>query len=396
MPEDVWIPSACNICYSNCGIKVRRTDGVVTKIEGNPDNPVSAGRICGKGQAGVMLLYDPDRVNYPLKRTNPEKGIGIDPKWERISWDEALDLLTEKLGQAMEKDPRSVIFNMSAVDAWPFGFVFGLMAGFKTPNWCISGAGSHCGNGEHVMAALLHAAIHTQVDYDLCNYLIMFGCGSGAGMYYNATLSLQKFADAKSRGMKVVVFDPLLSPSAERADEWVPIKPGTDAYAALAMMNVLMNELGLYDAEHIAKHTNGVYLIGPDGKYVRDQETKKPLIWNPEAGAVQTYDAEGAGAPALLGTYQVDGISCQPAFQVLKDHVTNYTPEGAEKVCDVRAETLRRIAQEFGEASRIGSTIEIEGHHLPYRPVGDWYFKGAQAHLHSLLTAIELSLLQEI
>ncbi|MDP6561276.1 MAG: molybdopterin-dependent oxidoreductase, partial [Candidatus Binatia bacterium] len=193
----------------------------------------------------------------------------------------------------------------------------------------------------------------------LCNYLIMFGCGSGAGMYYNATLSLQKVADAKSRGMKVVVFDPLLSPSAERADEWVPIKPGTDAYAALAMMNVLINELGLFDAEHITKHTNGPYLIGPDGKYVRDQETQKPLVWNLEPEEAQLYDTEETGAPTLLGSFQIDGIPCKPAFQVLKDHVASYTPEEAEKVCDIRAETLRRITKEFGEASRIGSTIEI-------------------------------------
>ncbi|MBI2875770.1 MAG: molybdopterin-binding protein, partial [Candidatus Tectomicrobia bacterium] len=81
---------------------------------------------------------------------------------------------------------------------------------------------------------------------------------------------------------------------------------------------------------------------------------------------------------------------------LLKDHVRQYTPEGAEKVSDIRAETLRRISREFGEAARIGSTIEIEGHHLPYRPVGVLYFKGSQAHRHCLLTAMALSLLPEI
>ena len=80
-----------------CGIKVRTQNGVVTEVAGNPDAPTGSGRICVKGLAAPHLLYDPYRVNYPLKRTNPEKGIGVDPKWERISWDEALDIIEKKL-----------------------------------------------------------------------------------------------------------------------------------------------------------------------------------------------------------------------------------------------------------------------------------------------------------
>jgi molybdopterin-containing oxidoreductase family molybdopterin binding subunit len=88
--EDVWIPSACSMCYSNCGIIAHRVNGTVVKIEGNPNNPVAGGRICAKGMSSIMTLYDPNRVNYPLKRTNPQKGIGVDPQWQRISWEEAL------------------------------------------------------------------------------------------------------------------------------------------------------------------------------------------------------------------------------------------------------------------------------------------------------------------
>ena len=87
--EDVWIPTCCGQCYCMCGIKVRRQNGVVTEIAGNPDVPSGRGKTCVKGLASPHLLYDPYRVNYPLKRTNPEKGLGVDPKWERISWDEA-------------------------------------------------------------------------------------------------------------------------------------------------------------------------------------------------------------------------------------------------------------------------------------------------------------------
>ena len=107
--EDVWIKSTCNICFSNCAIRVHRVDGVVVKIEGNPDCPTSRGGICPRGASGIMLLYDPNRVNVPLKRTNPEKGIGVDPKWVEISWDEALDTITEKLKKIKADDPRKLL-----------------------------------------------------------------------------------------------------------------------------------------------------------------------------------------------------------------------------------------------------------------------------------------------
>ncbi|MBI4320611.1 MAG: molybdopterin-binding protein, partial [Chloroflexi bacterium] len=88
---DEWIKSACNMCFSSCGIKVHRVDGVVVKIEGDLDNPLSQGRLCAKGLAGMMSLYDPYRLKVPLKRTNPRKGRGEDPRWVEITWDEALD-----------------------------------------------------------------------------------------------------------------------------------------------------------------------------------------------------------------------------------------------------------------------------------------------------------------
>ena len=108
--EDVWIPTCCGQCYCMCGIKVRRQNGIVTEIAGNPDAPTGRGTICVKGLAAPHLLYDPYRVNYPLKRTNPEKGLGVDPKFVRISWEEALDTIDEKLRECQQRDPRGLFF----------------------------------------------------------------------------------------------------------------------------------------------------------------------------------------------------------------------------------------------------------------------------------------------
>ena len=82
--QDRWIPSSCSLCYGICSILAHNVDGVLTKIEGNPESACGEGRLCAKGVAGIMTLYDPNRVNVPLKRTNPTKGIGVDPNGWRF------------------------------------------------------------------------------------------------------------------------------------------------------------------------------------------------------------------------------------------------------------------------------------------------------------------------
>src|SRR3989337_317483 len=116
--EDVWIPSACNMCYGTCAIRARRVNGVVVKLEGLPGSP-NGDRLCGKGVAGLMHHYDPARITKPLKRTNPEKGIGIDPKWVEISWEEAIQTITEKFKEFYEKEPRA-LFSQNTTSASGF------------------------------------------------------------------------------------------------------------------------------------------------------------------------------------------------------------------------------------------------------------------------------------
>ncbi|MCY3618109.1 MAG: hypothetical protein OXG66_10580, partial [Acidimicrobiaceae bacterium] len=89
---DGWVRSACTICMNRCGILAHvNDDEVVDKILGDPENPHNHGRTCAKGDAGFEGLTDPDRITTPLRRTNPDKGVGVDPGWVPISWDEALD-----------------------------------------------------------------------------------------------------------------------------------------------------------------------------------------------------------------------------------------------------------------------------------------------------------------
>ena len=396
MKDGVWIKSACSMCFSQCAIRVNRVDGVVVKIEGNPDCPTSRGGLCAKGASGIMLLYDPNRVNVPLKRTNPEKGIGIDPKWVEISWEEALNTITEKLRKIRADDPRKLlaINTVTHVDGGRMNLSFA--SAFGTPNKLNSGAGIHCGNGVHLLSGLMQCTWTRMPDPNYVNYYLNFGCPAGFGKYYSVTAMAQRMADARIRGMKHVAIDPWMGTTTYKGDEWIPIRPGTDAALALAMVNLLLNEYGIYDVMSIKQYTNGPYLVGVDDYYVRDKKTQKPLIWDSVDKKAKTYDDATIKDVAIDGSYSVDGAMAMPAFSLIKEHVKKYTLEMASQITTVPAETIRRLAKEFGEAAQIGSTIIIEHKKLPYRPVSVGFFKGAQGHRHSALTCMALGLLQEI
>ncbi|MDP3947646.1 MAG: molybdopterin-dependent oxidoreductase, partial [bacterium] len=390
--EDLWVNSACYMCYSPCGIKVHKVNGIVAKIEGNPDFPHNMGKLCAKGNAGIIGLYDPYRIKKPMKRTNPDKGIGVDPKWVEISWEEAMDTIVERLKKIREDDPRKLVVLSFDVASMQYAAIWA--GAFGTPNavWT-----SHyfCGSARHLLTYLTNSSFHCHVDLEYCNYLILIGGGHGFMTGLNPVLSAKKMADARMRGMKLVVVDPVCSIAGAKANEWIPIRPGTDGALALAMLNVLLNELKIYDADFIKIKTNGPYLVGEDGYYIREKDTKKPLIWDSYDNRPKPYDAEIKEA-AIEGTYRIGGTKCNPAFALLKDHVRQYTPEEVSTITTVPSETIRRIAKEFGEAARIGSKIVIDGVELPFRPAAVHPYRGAYGHKNGGHTAMAIQLLNLI
>ena len=279
--DDTWIPTQCGRCFSNCAIRVRRINGVAVRIEGNPDSWMgSRGGVCGKGVAGLQVLYDPNRLNVPLRRTNPEKGLYVDPKWEEISWDEALDEITEKLKRVLDDDPRKILLQSATMRAPTASLGWRRLVGdvLGTPNRTVGGGGLHCGNGAHFACGLMHGSWDILPDFKYCNYAIYWGVNNGHATGHSAMVSTRLVSDAMERGMKLVVFDPMCNLAGGKATEWVPIIPGTDGAVALAMCNVILNELGIWDVDYTKLKSNGPYLIGADQRYVRDKETSKPLV----------------------------------------------------------------------------------------------------------------------
>lgn len=378
---NVWIPSVCGMCPDQCGILAHCVGGVVTKIEGNPESPLGRGRLCARGLAGIQLLYDPHRLNQPLKRGNPEKGIGVDPRWEPISWDEALDAIVERLRQVRAEDARRLLFCARADSPGPLTLALNVfMPAFGSSNSFVCDE-RRWGNAE--------PAPTTYPDPDFCQYALVFGadCISG-GM-------AEKMADARVRGMRMVAVEPFLSPAAEKADEWLPIRPGSEGALACALLNLLLNDYGLFDAEYVRRHTDGPYLVRPDGAYARDDASGKPLVWDVAAGWPRPFDEKGADV-AIDGTYEIEGEGCRPVFDLLREAVRSWTPEAAAYATTVPAETIRRIAREFGEAARIGSTVTIAGQELPLRPAAAVWGQGASGHDNTPATVQAIALLNQV
>jgi anaerobic selenocysteine-containing dehydrogenase len=216
------------------------------------------------------------------------------------------------------------------------------------------------------------------MDMDRTEYIISIGRSIGPN-YCIASGASRAFLNAIDRGCKIVTVDPRGSPEAAKG-EWVPIKPGTDQAFLLGMLNTILYEIKTIDVWSVKNRTNGPYLIGPDGDYVRDATSNKPLIWDEVENRARTFDEIPPMNSALEGTFDVNGVKATPAFQLVKDAMKDYTPEWAEKISEVPTGTIRRLAQEFIDHARIGATITIDGVTMPFRPVGIQYERGAFAH----------------
>lgn len=399
--EERWIHTQCAQCYGGCGMAVKVVDGVAVQVTGEPDSDMGArGGLCGKGTASIMSLYDPNRIKYPMRRTNPKKGLGEDPKWKRISWDEAMSEIAERLNEALKRGPGSIVFagTPSPGTNKKLVVVFaGFLLSLGSRNFAPGGVGLHCGNGAHFGAGLVHCSWSVLPDYKYCNYAIQFGSNKGTGSGHSSAQNMRRAAEARVRGMKNIVFDPVCNFAGWKATEWVPILPGTDLAVILAFCNIIVNKVGEYDEEFLKKYTNGPYLVGPDQKFVRDKETGQPMLWDYSGDRAKTWDDPTLSSEcALLGDFEVQGKKCRPAFHLLKEHLKQYDAAWAEKVSTVPAAKIDRIAREFLEEARIGATIEIEGVTLPYRPVASVMFRGGQGHSNSFHQYFATCLLNQL
>jgi thiosulfate reductase / polysulfide reductase chain A len=240
----------CDMCPWRCGIVVRTVNGRVHKIDGNPKDPKSRGKLCARGQAGVSFLYDPDRLKQPQIRIGA-RGEG---RFRNATWEEALDHSARKLLEIKDRHgPEAVAFlGHTSGDFW---FVDHLPQAWGSPN-AAKPSTSLCTSPREEASILTfghNIGNHEPVDWDDARCLVLIGTHIGEDA---RNTMMQDLARARARGAKLIVVDPRYSSAAMKADYWLPIKPGTDTALLLAWMNVLIGE-GLVDREFIEKWTIG-------------------------------------------------------------------------------------------------------------------------------------------
>jgi thiosulfate reductase/polysulfide reductase chain A len=238
------------MCPWRCGIVVQTVGGRVRKIDGNPRDPKSRGKLCARGQAGVSFLYDPDRLQRPQIRAG-ERGLG---RFRDASWDEALGESARRLLAIRDRDgPEAVAFlGHTSGDWW---FVDHLPQAWGSPN-AAKPSTALCTSPREEAAILTFGhgiGNHEPVDWDEARCLVLIGTHIGEDA---RNTTMQDLARARARGAKLVVVDPRFSIAASKADLWLPIRPGTDTALLLAWMHVLVGE-GLVDREFIDRWTVG-------------------------------------------------------------------------------------------------------------------------------------------
>ena len=178
---DDWVRSACIICLNRCGILAHVTDdGTVDKILGDPDNPHNHGKTCAKGDAGMEGLRDAERVTTPLRRTNPDKGIGVDPGWVPISWEDALSEIAARLKEIRDEDPTGLLF--STFDAYQLRgpFIGAWINAFGLPGFTTWSAQIFCGNNVHGISYMNQSAFEGVPDPVHSRYIMLFGSQFGS------------------------------------------------------------------------------------------------------------------------------------------------------------------------------------------------------------------------
>nr|WP_326544089.1 molybdopterin oxidoreductase family protein [Pseudorhodoferax sp.] len=362
--------TTCYMCACRCGIRVHLRDSgngqgpEVRYIEGNPEHPLNKGILCAKGSSGIMKQYSPARLTQPLRRKpGSERGAG---EYEPISWDETFAILTERLARLRATDPKQFALfpGRDQLQALPGRFARQV----GTPNYAAHG-GFCSVNRAAGMIYTIGGSFWEFGGPDLDRARLFVMIGTAEDHHSNPMkAALSKF---KRNGGRFVAINPVRTGYSAIADEWVPIRPGTDGALLMALIRELI-ALGLYDRDFVTRYTNagqlvnqdersddfGMMMRNPEGDVINPLRHHNFYWWDRLQGQAVADHAEGSD-PALFGEYRMpDGTPVKPAFQLLEERVRECTPEWAEGITGIPAATIRRLAHEMGVTAR-DQTIEL-------------------------------------
>ncbi|OXJ10187.1 molybdopterin oxidoreductase family protein [Burkholderia sp. HI2500] len=350
--------TTCYMCACRCGIRVHLRDGEVRYIDGNPAHPLNQGVICAKGSSGIMKQYSPARLTQPLMRKpGAERG---DAQFEPVSWEVAFDVLEKRLAHLRATDPKRFALFTGRDQMQALTGLFAKQ--FGTPNYAAHG-GFCSANMAAGMIYTIGGSFWEFGGPDLDNAKLFFMIGTAEDHHSNPLkIALGKF---KRAGGRFIAINPVRTGYAAIADEWIPIRPGTDGALFMALMHELIAR-DAFDLEFVSRFTNAAELIdqrdGADtfGLFVRDAGApevnalypQNRMWWDTKTNRAVLHHTEGA-EPALDGRYTLDdGTPVAPSFTLLREQVAECTPEWAADITGIAADTIRRLAREMETVAR--------------------------------------------
>ncbi|MGO4327664.1 molybdopterin-dependent oxidoreductase [Cupriavidus sp. 2TAF22] len=354
----------CTLCRSRCGTVNVVADDALISVRPDPAHPTGKA-MCLKGKSAPELVHSAERILYPMRRTHPK--TDPDPGWARISWEEALAEIARRMLQARrDGGAESVAFAVTTPSGTPLSdsidWIERLIRLFGSPNTCY--ATEICNWHKDYAHAFTFGCGMPTADYRHAGLIVLWG--------HNPTNTWLSQAEAigagRRAGAKLLVIDPRETALAGQADQWLRVRPGTDATLAMAIANLLI-EANAFDLDFVRQWTNGPLLVRSDnGRFLRGRDLGLPdgdayLVWNAQTARAQTSSslaAQDFQHLALRGSFSVDdantpgtAIGCHPAFELYAGECARYPAALAAQLTWVDEGDIRHAASLFASAGRV-------------------------------------------
>lgn len=367
--------TSCHGCIQMCPAIAYVENGVVVKLEGDPEAPVSRGSLCSKGINQIHTMYSPRRILHPLKRAG-ERGSN---EWEVISWDEAVELAAEQITSTIDKyGPYSFVASVGGGGAYSFMEAMTLPMALGSPNVFEPGC-AQCYLPRWALSKLIYGgndqsiadnAVQEPFREDADNKTEMMVVWAAQPSVSQTAESGRGMAELRANGMKTVVVDPNFSPDAAKADVWLPVRPATDTGLILSWYRYIF-ENKLYDEQFTKYWTNLPHLIDPDTKLpveakeiFPDYNSPTPantpayVCFDNKTNSVQPFPysapSESPVDPEIFTTQEINGKTYKSAGQIYKDEADPWTLEYAEEICWVPAKSNEEAILLYANANVAG------------------------------------------
>ncbi len=343
--EEQWIATGCNGCVGWCPLMVRVVNGKAVRITGNPNSAWTTGKTCPRAQLNLQILYDPDRIKTPLKRTNPNKGRDQDPGWVPITWDEALSTITLKLKELRDKrTPERFALLRGRYDEASATVLYSRFAkAYGTPNsFSHSSICAESTKGGRWMA--IGDYDYSGYDWYNANYIISFGAPILES--HRPTSGIVAAWGEVRRGgrarAKFVMVDPRCSVTASKADEWVPVNPQTDGALALGMAHEILTA-GLWDKSFVGDFDKN----SPVKKFETGKAIPEEFTAQVEKEVEDPVTKEKKKVTETVSGKTFKESMTSGLIKWWNTYLKDFTPQIAAEKTGISEDIVKRLAREF-------------------------------------------------